>query len=61
MQTETLTYTGAQINKAIDCVLNDASVKLEDFLILIADFSDRTSYTVTEGGCNSANGTMIAI
>ena len=61
MQTSTMPYTGAQINNAIDRVLNDRSVSLDDFIILIADFSDVDNYTVESGGCNSANGTMIAI
>ena len=47
-----LTHTAAQLDQAVEAVLA-TQVQPDDIVLLIADFKDRTSYKVYEGGCNS--------
>ena len=60
MQTATSTHTGQEIDRAIDCVLNNKNLTLDSYTIFMANFLDMTSYFVTSGGCNSVAGTMKA-
>lgn len=52
-----LTHTAAQIDQAVRAVLA-TQVQLDDVTLMIADFKDRTSYTVLKGGCNSTTRDM---
>lgn len=45
--------------KAIMIDGSSGGVSLNDITILVADFADAASYTITSGGCNSTTREMV--
>lgn len=39
--------------------IESGGVNLDDVTILVADFTDSTTYTITTGGCNSTTREMV--
>lgn len=54
---KTLAHSAAQIDTAVNTILA-TQVQPDDIILLVADFKDRTSYTVYSGGCNSTTRDM---
>ena len=61
MESVTLTQVGQEIDKAIDSILNNNSVTLDDYIIFMTDFSDTVNCTILSGAFNSINGTARAV
>ena len=51
METKTLTHSAAELSEAVQKTLEN-QVIAENVIVFLADFSDSTTYTLTEGQRN---------